>query len=137
MTRLHVQVIALLAAPLLAPLAQAQQGQSQQGQSQQGEANPLPVLTLCIAPVPPPQYDPASLPADPPPPKCLNLEKNTSTCTDRVLNEWNAKSKAQNDLKRARVSEINTYLRDLQKYQNTATDYAQCEQERVSRLLPN
>ena len=26
--------------------------------------------------------------------------------------------------------------RDLQKYQNAATDYAQCEQERVSKLLP-
>ena len=132
MTRLHIQVIALLAAALLAPDAQAQQGQSQQR-----EASASPILTICVAPVPPPQYEPAPLPADPAPPKCLNLEKNTSTCTDRVLNEWNTKSKAQNDLKRARVSDLNAYLRDLQKYKNTATDYAQCEQERVSKLLPN
>ena len=132
MNRLRVYVIAALAAPLLAPHAE-----SQQGQSQQGEASASPILTICIAPVPPPQYEPAPLPADSPPPKCLNLEKNTSNCTDRVLNEWNARSKTQNDLKRARVSETNAYLRDLQKYQNTATDYAQCEQERVSKLLPN
>jgi hypothetical protein len=90
----------------------------------------------CTAPAAPAPYLPAALPADPPTPKCLNLEKNTSTCTDRVLNDWNAKSKAHSDLKRTRVNEMNAYTRELQKYQNGATDYAQCEQERVAKFLP-
>ena len=100
--------------------------------AQEGQA-----AAACAAPIAPPAYLPADLPAGPATPKCLNLEKNISTCSDRVLNDWNAKTKAQNDLKRTRVTEMNAYTRELQKYQNAATDYAQCEQERVSKLLPN
>ncbi len=103
--------------------------------AQEGQAA-TPAATSCAAPGAPPPYLPAALPAEPIPPKCLNLEKNTTTCSDRVLNDWNAKSKVQNDLKRARVNEMNAYTRELQAYQHAATDYAQCEQDRVSKLLP-
>ncbi|MDP3740681.1 MAG: hypothetical protein Q8R02_25060 [Hyphomonadaceae bacterium] len=116
-------MLAVCVASFAIPPAIAQEGQAAAAAS-------------CTAPAAPATYLPAALPADPATPKCLNLEKNLSTCTDRVLNDWNAKSKAQNDLKRARVNEMNAYTRELQKYQNSATDYAQCEQERVAKFLP-
>lgn len=92
--------------------------------------------TLCSAPTAPPLYLPAALPAEPTPPKCVNIEKNTTTCSNKVFNDWQTKVSAHNDLKRKRVTEMNAYGRELQRYQNAATNYAQCEQERVAELLP-
>jgi hypothetical protein len=119
-------VIALCAAAVLAQPCFAQEGQVA-----------TPAAASCAAPpTAPTPYLPAALPPDPVPPKCLNLEKNTTTCSDRLIKDWNAKTKVQNDLKRARINEMNAYGRELQKYQNAATDYAQCEQDRVMKLAP-
>ena len=104
---------------------------AQEGQAAQG------AQTGCAAPSAPPPYLPAALPEGATPPKCLDLEKGTSTCSDRVLRDYNAKVTARNTAKQTRVSEMNAYGRDLQKYQHAATSYAQCEQERVSKLLPD
>jgi hypothetical protein len=92
--------------------------------------------SLCNAPAAPPLYLPAVIPDEPVPPKCINLAKNTTTCSTRVINEWNVKTKEHNDLKRSRIAEMNAYGRELQKYQHAATEYAMCEQNRVSELLP-
>jgi hypothetical protein len=100
--------------------------------AQEGQAAP----SACSAPAAPPLYAPAELPPKPTPPKCVNLEKNTTTCSSKVFNEWNAKIKAHNDAMRGRVAEMNAYTRELQKYQHAATDYAQCESDRVALLLP-
>ena len=93
--------------------------------------------SLCIAPVAPPLYLPAAIPDEPVPPKCINLAKNTTTCSAKVFNEWSAKIKEHDDLKRNRVAGMNAYGRELQKYQHAATEYAICEQNRVSELLPD
>ncbi len=104
--------------------------------AQEGQAPSAAAGATCAAPAPPPPYLPAALPEGPTPPRCLNLEKSTSTCSDRVLRDYNAKVTTQNDAKRTRVNEMNAYGRELTKYQHAATAYAQCEQERVSKLLP-
>ena len=93
--------------------------------------------SLCNAPSAPALYLPAALPAEPTPPKCVDLARNTTTCSTKVFNDWNAKIKAHNDLKRARISEMNAYSRELQKYQHAATEYAICEQNRVSEFVPD
>jgi hypothetical protein len=104
------------------------------------QAPPAPVNpngpTLCNAPAPPPLYLPAALPPAPVPPKCVNVEKNTDTCSPMVFNKWAVDQNAYGDIKRKRVAEMNAYNRELQKYQNAATQYAMCEQSRVSELLP-
>jgi hypothetical protein len=92
--------------------------------------------SLCNAPGAPPLYLPAALPPAPTPPKCVNVEKNTDTCSPTVYNRWAAEVNAHGDLERKRVAEINAYTRELQKYQNAATQYAICEQNRVSEFLP-
>jgi hypothetical protein len=119
-------VCILTAAPVFA------QTPAQEGQPQAAAAASL----TCSAPAAPPVYMPAELPVAPTPPKCINLEKNTTTCSNKVFNDWNAKIKAHNDATRARVAEMNAYSRELQKYQHAATDYAQCESNRVALLLP-
>jgi hypothetical protein len=98
---------------------------------------PAAAATTCTAPGAPPPYLPAALPESVAAPRCLDLEKGTSTCSDRVLRDYNAKVTARNAAKQTRVSEMNAYGRELQKYQHAATSYAQCEQERVSKLLPD
>jgi hypothetical protein len=93
--------------------------------------------SLCNPPTAPPLYLPAALPPAPTPPKCIDTRTNTTTCSTKVFNTYSAALNAHNDLKRARVAEMNAYTRELQKYQHAATDYAQCEQDRVSELLPD
>lgn len=104
--------------------------------AQEGQAPAAAPTAACTVPTPPAPYVPAALPAEPTPPKCLNLKTNITTCSDRVFNEWNAKMKVVNDAKRARVNEMNAYNREIAKYQHAATDYAQCEQDRVSKFFP-
>jgi len=93
--------------------------------------------SACNPPVAPPLYLPAALPPAPVPPKCINVKTNTTTCSTKVFNDYSADVNTHNGLKRARVAEMNAYTRELQKYQHAATDYAQCEQDRVSELLPD
>ncbi len=127
---------AYLAAALLAAFAAPSLAQQTPAPAApQVQANPG-GPSLCNAPVAPPLYLPAAIPDEPVPPKCINLAKNTTTCSAKVFTEWNAKIKAHDDLKRSRVAEMNAYGRELQKYQNAATAYAICEQNRVSELLP-
>jgi hypothetical protein len=102
--------------------------------AQEGQAAAAPAS--CIAPSAPAPYLAAALPEGPARPKCLDLERGRSTCSDRVLREYNASVTTLNDAKRTRVNEMNAYGRELTKYQHAATTYAQCEQERVSKLLP-
>jgi hypothetical protein len=122
-------VIIVMATPAFAQTP-APEGQSQ---IQVNPAGP----SLCNAPAAPALYLPAALPAEPAPPKCINLEKNTTTCSTKVFNDWNAKIKAHNDLKRGRIAEMNAYTRELQKYQHAATDYAQCESNRIAEFAPD
>jgi hypothetical protein len=125
--------IAAAAVAIAAPSFAQTPAQDGQPQIQVNPGGP----SLCNAPAPPPLYLPAALPPEPTPPKCVNLEKNTSTCSTKAINDWNAKINGHNDLKRARIAEMNAYTRELQKYQHGATDYAQCESNRVSELLPD
>lgn len=104
--------------------------------AQEGQAPAAPAAAPCVVPTAPPPYMPAALPAEPTPPKCLNLKTNITTCSDRVFSEWNSKMKVVDDAKRARVNEMNAYNREIAKYQHAATDYAQCEQDRVSKFFP-
>lgn len=104
--------------------------------AQEGQAPAAPAAAPCAVPAPPTPYVPAALPAEPTPPKCLNLKTNITTCSDRVFNEWNTKMNVVNEAKRTRVNEMNAYNREIAKYQHAATDYAQCEQDRVSKFFP-
>jgi hypothetical protein len=92
--------------------------------------------SACNPPTAPPLYLPAALPPAPEQPRCINARTDTAACSTKVFNSYSVALNAHNDLKRARVAEMNAYTRELQKYQHAATNYAQCEQDRVSELLP-
>jgi len=129
---LAVKFALIVAASALAAPAFAQVTPGPGAQVQVNPAGP----SLCNPPAAPPLYLPAALPPAPAPPKCINTKTNTTTCSTKVFNAYSAEVNAHNDLKRARVAEMNAYTRELQKYQHAATNYAQCEQDRVSELLP-
>ena len=70
------------------------------------------------------------------PPRCLNLEKNTTTCSKKVFDGYNAQILAYNEALKARIEAFNTYTRSLNAFVRAANDYSACQSAKASAQMP-
>ncbi|MFN3816116.1 hypothetical protein [Brevundimonas sp.] len=85
----------------------------------------------CVIPTPPERLFIAA-PTRPPVPSCVNERTNRHTCSNRVINAYNAEIEAYDVAFTAYVAEINAYISRLGDYMTAASSYTQCEQRRVA-----
>jgi hypothetical protein len=90
----------------------------------------------CVAPAPPDTWSPGQALDKVVPPKCLDLEKGTTTCSKKVFDGYNAQIRAYNDALKARIEAFNTYTKSLNSYVLAASDYSACQNARASALMP-
>ena len=89
----------------------------------------------CTPPAPPPTRPLIVFPTEPAPPSCVNVGAGTHRCTGKVLNDYNAKIDAFNERQQAAVDQINKYTKSLRDYLNSASDFAECEQDAMRAQL--
>lgn len=99
------------------------------------EPTPAPEAA-CLAPKAPEDWAPGADLQKVVPPKCLNLEKGTTTCSKKVFDGYNAQINAYNEQLRARIAAFNTYTKGLNAYVRAASDYSACQSARASALMP-
>ena len=90
----------------------------------------------CLAPAAPETWSAGPALEKVVPPKCLNLEKNTTTCSRKVFDGYNAQILAYNEALKARIEAFNTYTRSLNAYVRAANDYSACQSAKASALMP-
>ncbi len=95
-----------------------------------------PTGEACLAPEAPAAWAPGSDLAKVVPPKCLNLEKGTTTCSKKAFDGYNAQINAYNAQLRARIDAFNTYSRTLNAYVQAASDYSACQNRKARALMP-
>jgi len=90
----------------------------------------------CLAPAVPETWSAGPALEKVVPPRCLNLEKNTTTCSKKVFDGYNAQILAYNEALKARIEAFNTYTRSLNAYVRAANDYSACQSAKASAQMP-
>ncbi|MFN4296265.1 MAG: hypothetical protein ACK4FB_05445 [Brevundimonas sp.] len=85
----------------------------------------------CVSPTLPERLFIAA-PTRPPVPSCVNERTNRHTCSNRIINAYNAEIDAYDVAFNGYVAEINAYISRLNDYLTAASTYTQCEQRRVA-----
>lgn len=91
------------------------------------EATPPPA---CVAPQVPAVERPIK-PQRPALPSCVNEAARRHTCSNRVINAYDAAMTAYGAAFEAHVAELNAYVKKLSEYTTAAIEYGQCEQKAV------
>lgn len=86
----------------------------------------------CVSPTLPPERLFIAAPTRPPVPSCVNERTNRHTCSNRIINAYNAEIDAYNVAFDGYVAEINAYISRLNDYLTAVSTYTQCEQRRVA-----
>lgn len=64
-------------------------------------------------------------------PSCINETTRRHTCSNRVINAYDAAMTAYGAAFEAHVAELNAYVKKLSEYTTAAVEYGQCEQRIV------
>lgn len=89
-----------------------------------------PPPTACVAPQVPAVERPVK-PQRPALPSCVNEAMRRHTCSNRVINAYDAAMTAYGAAFEAHVAELNAYVKKLSEYTTAAVEYGQCEQRAV------
>jgi hypothetical protein len=89
-----------------------------------------PAAPDCVAPQPPAIERPAK-PERPATPSCVNEATHRHTCSNRLINSYEATMDAYGVAFDAYIAAINAYVQKLGVYAEAATAYGQCEQKIV------
>ncbi len=92
------------------------------------EAAPPP--PACVAPQVPP-VERTVKPTRPVTPSCVNEATHRHTCSNRVINAYEAAMDAYGVAFDTYIATINAYVQKLSVYAQAANDYGQCEQKIV------
>ncbi len=98
----------------------------------QTAVTPPVVCTPAALPTP---YVPASIPAKPVMPSCIDPDTHISKCSKKVLDKYNSDVDTYNAALEVLLNQSNGYLQQLNKYMGDANVYSNCEVRRINGLM--